>query len=87
MPDGQKLGSRMKTYEELDDKQKIAHLKGNIGELSSAVVSLDRMVSRLLAHSHVGGKVVTPLVNPNYEPSASVIHLSYELRNEGKRLI
>ncbi len=86
MPDSQ-IASRMKTWDELNDKQKIEHLKGDVRNLARAVVDLDKVVAKLLNHKHLDGQMVASIGHPHNEGPGSVIHLSYELRNEGKRLL
>lgn len=78
---GPQGAGRPKTWDELDDKLKIEHLKGNIRSLANAVVQLDKLVAKLLQHNHVDGRINIPFGNPNHEAGDSVIRLSYELRH------
>jgi hypothetical protein len=56
---------REKYWSEMNDSEKVDHLKREVQYMQNHIKTLTDFVSKLITHSHLEGKMVSPIEHPS----------------------
>ncbi len=74
---------RERYWNEKDTEQKLEQLLDAVFVLSEGLLKMSGFVEKLLKHQHgEGGKILTPMPNPNEESYGSIVHTPYWMRKK-----